>query len=106
MGTFLQISRFCTKKLLFSEKNSKRNILSAEGREVRGAFYSFNKVCDFFITGLLRFSWIFLDNKRSLPKGVRDYLGVRERGMNTLFSLYFFAAKSKYQTELVTKEVN
>ena len=52
--------------------------------EGRGAFYLFNKACDFFSTGLLRFSWIFLDNKRSYQKGVRDYLEVREGGMNAV----------------------
>ena len=93
--------------LTFSKKNSKRNIFSAEkAGKYEGHFTRSIKRATLSVLDFYDFSSIFLDHKMSLPKCVRDYLGVRGRGMNALLSLSSFAARSKYQAELVTREVN
>ena len=77
-----------------SPKRILRGIFSQQKRQgSTRSTSSFNKACDFFSTGLLRFFIVFLDNKMSLPKRRTRLFGSEREGNECFTFLVFFCCK-------------
>ena len=83
---FFKFQEFIPKLLRFSKRNSKRNIFSAEkSGKYEGHFtHSIKRTTISVQKDSYDLSWIFVDNKRSLPK--RRNLGVRVYCINRKFT--------------------
>ena len=78
---FFKFQEFIPKLLRFSKRNSKRNVFSAEksGKNEGHFTHSIKRTTFSVQKDFYDFSWIFVDNKRSLPKR-RTRLFGSERG--------------------------